>query len=75
MYTSSMEKKTAYIIFGGRSAMANAMGVTPQAISSWPDPLTLPYQDRVIGAGLRTGNITTDDLPTLSRRTSPSPTE
>ena len=55
--------------------MANVMGVTPQAISGWPDPLTQAYVDRVIGAGLRTGNITTDELPTLSRRTTPSPTE
>ena len=70
-----MQKRTAYIIFGGRAAMANVMGVTPQAISGWPDPLTQAYVDRVIGAGLRTGNITTDELPTLSRRTTPSPTE
>lgn len=45
-----MEKQLAIKLLGGSNRKAaEAMGVTPQAISMWPDPLTPMRADRVRG--------------------------
>ena len=64
-----MRKKIAYVIFDGRVEMAKALGLTPQALTQWPETLSIRQQDQVIGAGLRTGKIDVRDLPTLLRST------
>ena len=52
-----MDKKKVYEIFGGRSGTAEAAGVTPQAISIWPDELDQALTDRVIGMAWRAGKL------------------
>lgn len=52
-----MEKKTAVSIFGTQAAMARALGITPQAVHQWPDPLPQSYVDRVVGAAIRMGKL------------------
>jgi len=49
-----MDKIKAATLFGGRQTqLAQAIGVTKQAISKWPDSLTTAQSDRVIGAAIR----------------------
>jgi len=50
-----MDKKKALETFGGVVATANAIGVAPQAVSKWPDPLPARIADRVIAACVRSG--------------------
>lgn len=38
-----------------RSVLAEAVGITPQGVSDWPDELPPRIQDRVIAAAVRTG--------------------
>ncbi len=50
-----MRKEEAVNLFGTPSQLAQAVGVTLQAISGWPDVLTDRISDRVIAAGVRAG--------------------
>lgn len=51
-----MTKTEAIDLFGGsRSEFARALGITPQAVSQWPDELEQDREDRVIGAAVRLG--------------------
>ncbi|WP_081579079.1 Cro/CI family transcriptional regulator [Leptospirillum ferriphilum] len=50
-----MKKNDAIRAFGSVSELARAIGITPQAISQWPDELTPAMKDRVIAALVRTG--------------------
>ena len=50
-----MRKEEALNLFGNVTQLANAVGVSLQAISSWPEVLTDRIADRVIAAGVRTG--------------------
>lgn len=46
-----MDKTEAIRLLGGTiAAAAAAVGVTPQAVSSWPDPLPKRISDRVQAA-------------------------
>ncbi len=45
-----MEKKTALDLFGGIAATARAVGVTPAAVSQWPEQLPDRLRDRVQAA-------------------------
>lgn len=53
----AMTKAEAIDIFGSQVALAKAMGVTSQAVSQWPEELSLGYSDRVIGAAWRLGRL------------------
>lgn len=49
-----MRKDQAIDLLGGtKKAAAHALGMTPQAIHNWPDPLPRPMADRVLGVRLR----------------------
>lgn len=59
-----MTKKDAIRIFGGSvPRLAKALSVTRQAIYMWPDDLSQKRKDEVIGAALRTGYLTPEDIP------------
>lgn len=49
--------KTSYAIelFGGVKALADALGITRQAIYQWPEDLPQEQADRINGAALRLG--------------------
>ena len=51
-----MTKSDAIRIFGSTvTEMAAAIGVTRSAVSQWPEQLTQPQIDRVVGAAVRLG--------------------
>lgn len=51
---TTISKKQAAAIFGGRFAdLAQALAVSPQAISQWPNHLNQKQTDQVIGAAIR----------------------
>lgn len=50
-----MKKKAAITMFETARRLAGKMGISTQAISHWPDELTLAISDRVRGAALRCG--------------------
>jgi hypothetical protein len=50
-----MTKKQALKLFGGLKPMAEALGISRQAIDQWPDKLTTKQADWVSGAALRLG--------------------
>ncbi len=52
-----MTKKQALKLFGGLKPMAEALGISRQAIDQWPDKLTQKQADWVSGAALRLGLI------------------
>lgn len=60
-----MQKKTAIEIFGSGAALARAVGVTRGAVWLWPDVLTTRQQDEVIGAAIRLGKITPEQVKEL----------
>ena len=58
-----MRKNDAISILGGsKQKAADALGVTYQAVSVWPEELPLRIADRCIGAYVRKNNL----LPDLS---------
>jgi len=50
-------KSQAIKLFGSRIQLADALGISKQAISQWPERLTQRHQDQVAGAALRMGLI------------------
>lgn len=51
-----MDKKRAIDLLGGSPAKAaEKLGVTPSAVSQWPDELPRRLADRVLGAAVRHG--------------------
>ncbi len=49
-----MLKQTAIEMLGGsNTSAARAIGITPQAVSMWPDVLTRMIEDRVMAASMR----------------------
>jgi DNA-binding transcriptional regulator YdaS (Cro superfamily) len=52
-----MTKKQALKLFGGLKPMAEALGISRQAIDQWPKILTQKQADWVLGALMRLGLI------------------
>jgi DNA-binding transcriptional regulator YdaS (Cro superfamily) len=53
-----MTKTQASDLFGGtQAALAKALGITPGAVSQWPEILTPKQEDWVRGAAVRLGII------------------
>lgn len=48
-----MTKTQAVGLFRTRRALADAMGITPSAISQWPEELPTRLADEIVGAALR----------------------
>lgn len=70
MNTQSMSKSEAIKRLGGTlKSAADSVGISVQAVSAWPDPLTDAIADRVIAAQVRELGIL---LPT-TQSTEPPP--
>jgi hypothetical protein len=53
-----MHKQQALDLFGGVSKLARALGISPQAVSMWPDgELPTRRANEVLGAAVRLGKI------------------
>lgn len=52
-----MKKSDAIALFDGRIGLAEAIQITPQAVSAWPDELSERVADRVIAAAVRQGKF------------------
>lgn len=52
-----MTKDQALALFGDRSSLATALGVTPARVSQLPATLPQRDVDRIVGAALRLGLI------------------
>lgn len=53
-----MRKSEAIQLFGGlQKDVAAALGITPSAVSQWPEELDQATEDRVIGAAVRLGKL------------------
>jgi hypothetical protein len=50
-----MKKQDALYVFGGLAGTGQALGLTTQAVSKWPEELPLKYVDRVVGGAFRLG--------------------
>lgn len=48
-----MTKQEAVAMFGDQTKLARALGITPQAVSQWPEEISLAQADRVTGAAIR----------------------
>ena len=60
-----MKKDFAISIFGSGVSLAKAIGLGKSAISMWPNELTTRQQDEVIGAAIRLGKITPEQVKEL----------
>lgn len=60
-----MKRDQAALFFGNLTSMSKALGISPAAISQWPDDLTIRQQDEVIGAALRLGKLTPEQVKEL----------
>lgn len=60
-----MLKAEAIRMFGGVTALANAVGVSRAAVYQWPEELPRPQADRVIAACVRHG---IDPSPLLAEK-------
>lgn len=49
----SVTKTQAVGLFRTRRALADALGITPSAISQWPEELPTRLADEIVGAALR----------------------
>lgn len=71
-----MDKQEAIRLLGGTiGAAATAVGVTPQAVSGWPDPLPQRIADRVQAALWRLSQQAVGEGSEASAGTEPGETE
>lgn len=61
----SMKREEAALFFGNLVLLGKALGITPSAISQWPETLTIRQQDEVIGAAIRLNKITPEQAKEL----------
>ncbi len=50
-----MTKNDAISMFESPRKLAEALGITPQAVYQWPDDLSQDQADRILGAAIRLG--------------------
>lgn len=63
-----MTKSDAIKIFGKAARLAEAIGVTPSAVSQWGEELSQQQADRILGAAVRVGQITPHDAEQIGRQ-------
>lgn len=61
----SMKREEAALFFGNLVLLGKALGITPSAVSQWPETLTIRQQDEVIGAAIRLNKITPEQAKEL----------
>ena len=64
-----MQKTQALGIFGTAKSLADALGVTPSAVSQWPERLPSRLADEIVGAALRCRLVTPERAAELARDT------
>ncbi len=57
-----MEKQVAINLFGSGAALGRALGVSRQSISQLPGTLPQAVADRVVGAVIRSGRLTPQEI-------------
>ena len=60
-----MKREEAAVLFGNLVLLGRALGISPSAISQWPETLTIRQQDEVIGAAIRLNKITPEQAKEL----------
>ena len=60
-----MKREEAALFFGNLVLLGRALGISPSAISQWPETLTIRQQDEVIGAAIRLNKITPEQAREL----------
>lgn len=60
-----MKRENAALLFGNLVLLGKALGITPSAVSQWPETLTIRQQDEVIGAAIRLNKITPEQAKEL----------
>ena len=60
-----MKREEAAVLFGNLVLLGRALGISPSAISQWPEILTIRQQDEVIGAAIRLNKITPEQAKEL----------
>ena len=60
-----MKKDSAIQIFGSGASLGRALGISRGAICCWPNNLTQRQQDEVIGAAIRLGKLTPEQVKEL----------
>ena len=60
-----MKREEAALFFGNLVLLGRALGISPSAISQWPETLTIRQQDEVIGAAIRLNKITPEQVKEL----------
>lgn len=60
-----MKREEAALFFGNLVLLGRALGISPSAISQWPETLTIRQQDEVIGAAIRLNKITPEQAKEL----------
>jgi len=50
-------KSEAASLFGSKSALADALGITRQAINGWPENLSERQKNEVLGAAIKAGKV------------------
>ena len=60
-----MKREEAALFLGNLVLLGRALGISPSAISQWPETLTIRQQDEVIGAAIRLNKITPEQAKEL----------
>ncbi len=60
-----IKREEAALFFGNLVLLGRALGISPSAISQWPETLTIRQQDEVIGAAIRLNKITPEQAKEL----------
>jgi hypothetical protein len=61
----AMKKSEAIKLFSRAYKLAEAVGVTPGAVSQWPEELPQQKVDMIVGAAVRLGKLKPEDVGTF----------
>jgi len=66
-----MTKAEAIRIFGSKKGLAEALGVHRSLVSKLPEELPTKYSDRAVGAAIRLGRLSCDQLSVTGNHNMP----